>query len=88
MIALEFKWLKKVKLFKNYTTKIKLSFVIYADFESTLISENNEKKNPDESYTKKYQNHISCSYVYKLVYVDDKFSKPFKLYLGQDDLRM
>ena len=32
----------------------------------------------------KYQKHIACSYVYKLVYVDFKFSKPFKTYLGKD----
>ena len=28
--------------------------------------------------------HIACSYVEKLVCVDDKYSKPFKTYLGQD----
>ena len=27
---------------------------------------------------------ITCSYGYKLVCVDDKFSKPFKTYLGED----
>ena len=31
----------------------------------------------------KYQKHIACSYEYKLVCVDDKFSKPFKAYLGK-----
>ena len=25
-----------------------------------------------------------CSFGYKLVYVDDKFSKPLKFYLGED----
>ena len=29
-------------------------------------------------YTNKYQKHIVCSYGYKLICVDDKFSKPFK----------
>ena len=28
--------------------------------------------------------HGACSYFYKLVCVDDKFSKPFKFYLGED----
>ena len=32
----------------------------------------------------KYQKHIACSYGYKLVCVDDKFSKPFKTYLNED----
>ena len=35
-------------------------------------------------YTKKYQKHVACSYGYKLVCVDNKFSKPFKSYLGED----
>ena len=30
------------------------------------------------------QKHIDYSYGYKLVYVDDKFSKPFKSQLGED----
>ena len=32
----------------------------------------------------KYKKHVACSYGYKLVGVDDKFSKPFKSYLGED----
>ena len=31
-----------------------------------------------------FQKHITCSYGSKLVYVDDKFSKPLKKYLGED----
>ena len=48
--------------------------MIYADFKNILVLENNRKKNPNESYTNKYQNHIPCTYGYKLVCVDDKFS--------------
>ena len=33
---------------------------------------------------KSLQKDVACSYEYKLVCVDDKFSKPFKSYLGQD----
>ena len=58
--------------------------MIYADFESVLFPEDNGKQNPNKSYTSKYQKHVSCSYGYKLVYVDDKFSKTFKSYLGKD----
>ena len=32
----------------------------------------------------KYQKHIACSFGYKLVCVDDTFSKPLKSYLGKD----
>ena len=58
--------------------------MIYADFESILVLENNGKQNPNESYTNNYQKHVACSYGYKLVCVDAKFSKPFKSYLGED----
>ena len=48
------------------------------------MPENIGQKSPEESYTNKYQKHISCSYGYKLVYVVDKFSKLFKTYLAED----
>ena len=48
------------------------------------MPENNGKQTPEESYRKKYQKHISCSYGYRLVCVDDKFSKPFRTYLGEN----
>ena len=32
----------------------------------------------------KAKKHLACSYVYRLVCVDDKFSKPFKTYLSKD----
>ena len=58
------------------------SFMIYADFEITLVPENG-KQNPNESYTIKYQKHVACSDGYKLVCVDDNFSKCFKSCLGE-----
>ena len=33
---------------------------------------------------KKYQNHIPCSFAYKLVCVDDKFSKPIVVFRGKN----
>ena len=48
------------------------------------MPENDGNQNPKDSYTKKYQKHIICSYGHKLVCVDDKFSKPFKRCLGQN----
>ena len=60
--------------------KIKSPFMIYADFESILVPEDNGNQNPDESYTNKYEKYVACSHGYKLVCVDDKFSKPFKSY--------
>ena len=59
--------------------------MIYVDFdESILVPEDNVKQNPNESYTSKYQKHVACSYGYELVCVDDKWSKPFKWYSGED----
>ena len=55
--------------------------MIYEDFESVLVSENNGKQNPKESCTNKYEKHIASSYNYKLACVDEKFSKPSKTYL-------
>ena len=72
--------------FKIFERKLKSPFMIYADFEIILVSEDNEKQNPNESYTNKYQKHVACSHGYKLIYVDDKFSKPFKSCLGEDAL--
>ena len=54
--------------------------MIYADFESILVAEDNGKQNPNESY----QKYVACSYGHKLVCVDDTFSMPFKSYLAKD----
>ena len=54
------------------------------DFESILVPADNGKQNSEESYTNKYHKCIACSYGYKLVCADDKFSKPFKLHLRED----
>ena len=40
--------------FKNFGRKIKSAFIIYADFESILVQEDNGKQKPNESYTNKY----------------------------------
>ena len=61
--------------------------MIYADFESILEPEDNgEKQDPHESQSNKYQKHVSNinSCAYKSVCVDDKFSKSFKSFLGEN----
>ena len=47
------------------------------------MPEDNEKQNPEKSFTNKCRKHIACGYGYKFVCIDDKFSKPFKTYLGK-----
>ena len=70
--------------FKYFERKIKSPFMLYAEFESILVPEDNRKKNSNESYTNKYQKHAFCSYGYKLPCFDGKFSKPFKSYFRED----
>ena len=75
--------------FKNFKRKIKPSFLIYANFESILVPEDNGKQNPNDFYTNKYQNMLLLvvmvinQYVFvknlvkliiKLACVDCKFS--------------
>ena len=79
--------LKKIECvrFKNFERKIKSPFMIYEDLERILVPEDKGKQNPYESYTKNIkQKHVAFRYGYKLVCVDDKFSKPFKSYSGED----
>ena len=64
--------------FENYFKQLPVPFKIYADFECNL-------KNVEiyeGSYTKKYHDHIPCSYAYKVVCINDRFSKPIVVYRG------
>ena len=69
--------------FKNFNRQIPIPFKIYADFECLLKTVDCSFDNDYISYTKKYQDHIPCSFAYKLVCVDDKFSKDVVLYRGK-----
>ena len=63
--------------FKNYFKQLPVPFKIYADFECNL-------KNVEcyeGTYTKKYE-HIRCSCAYKVVCIDDKYSKSIVVYRG------
>ena len=56
------------------------TFKIYADFECNL----ERAESYESSYTKKYQDHIPCSFAYKVLCIDDKFSKPIVVYRGKN----
>ena len=58
---------------KNYSKQLAVTFKIYADFESLLKGVQSNDKN-NTSYTEKYQDHIPCSFPYKVVCTDDRFS--------------
>ena len=58
--------------------------MIYIDFERILVPDDNGKQNPKGSYASKHEKHVAYSYGQKLVSSDDRFSKPFRSYLGED----
>ena len=70
--------------FKNYSNKIRVPFKIYADFECILknskkFNENNNS-NKDSSSIVKTQDHVPCRFGYKVVCIDDKFTKDVVIY--------
>ena len=66
--------------FQNYFKQIPGPFKIYADFECNL----KKVKCNEGSYTEKYQDHIHCSFAYKIVCIDDRFSKRTIKYRGEN----
>ena len=71
--------------FKNYFKQILVPFKIYDDFECILKKVDSDIEcSSNSSYTRKYQDHIPCSFAYKVVCIDNKFSKKIVLYRGKD----
>ena len=69
--------------FQNHFKQLAAPLKICADFESMVKGVKNHDKN-NASYTKKYQSHILFSFAYKVVCIDDKFSKSVVLYRGKN----
>ena len=63
---------------ENYFKQIPVLFKIYPHFECTLRG----IEGYEGSFAKKYQNLILCSFTYKVVCVDNKFTKPTVVYRG------
>jgi hypothetical protein len=76
----EDKWLE----FKNIGKQMKVPFIIYADFEALNSPIDSVNNSPDGSYTESYQKHEPCGYAYKVVCIDSKYTKPTKLYRGEN----
>ena len=66
--------------FENYFKKIPVPFKIYADFECNL----KKFKCNEGSYTEKYQDHITWNFAYKIVCIDNRFTKPTVIYRGKN----
>ena len=65
--------------FKNYFKQLLVPFKMYADFQCILKEVKSSDKN-NGSYTEKYQDHIPRSFAYKVVCINNKFSKKVVLY--------
>ena len=60
--------------------QIPVPFKIYADFECNLSG----VVSYENSYIKKYQDHVPCSFAYKVVCIDDRFSESIVVYRGEN----
>ena len=72
--------------FENYFKQLPVPFKIYADFEFILKKVESDIIGLDanSSYTRKYQDHIPCSFAYKVVCIDNTFSRKVVLYRGKN----
>ena len=67
--------------FTNIQKQLPAPFVVYADFEEVLKPD--DKNVGYESSSHVFQQHIPCSFVYKVVgSVDPNFSQPLVMYRG------
>ena len=62
--------------FENYSNQWSVSFKIYADFGCNL----KDTEIYESFCTKKYHDHVPCSYAFKVVCIDNRFSKPIVVY--------
>ena len=67
-------------MFENCYKQIPVPFNIYADFECNLEG----VESCEGSYMKNYQDHVPCSFAYKVVCIDNKFSKPIVNFRGEN----
>ena len=75
---------KRFIKFKNFNRQFPVPFKIYVDFECILTGCDVGFDNECFSYTKKYQDHIPCSFAYKVVCIDNKYSKDVVLCRGNN----
>ena len=66
--------------FKNYFKQMLIPFKIYVDFESNLKA----VEIYEGFYSKKFQDHVPCSFACKVVCIDDKFTKAIVAFRGKN----
>ena len=70
---------ERIVKFKNYSKQLTALFKTYTDFECNL----QDTEIYECSCTKKYHDHLSSSYAFKFVCIDNRFSKPIVVYRGK-----
>ena len=70
--------------FTNHHKGLKVPFVIYADFESITQPIEQVQREETKSYTDGYQLHVPCGFAYKVVCIDDRYTKDTVVYRGPD----
>ena len=71
---------KGIIKFENYSNHLSVSFKIYAGCECNL----KDTEIYEGSCTKKYHDHVPCSYAFKVACIDNRLSKPTVVYRGKN----
>ena len=71
---------ERIIKFENYSKQLSVPFKIYPDFDCNL----QDSKIYEGSCTKKYHDHVPSSYAFKVVCIDNRFSKPIFVYGGEN----
>ena len=72
--------------FKNFNRKMRVPFVVYADFEAFTESILTCSPDDSSSYTKQYQKHKPCSFSYYIKCFNDELFKPvFRQYTMEEE---
>ena len=70
--------------YKNHFKQLAMPFKIYVNCKYNVKGVRSSDRGDNTSCTEKHQAHIPCSFVFKLVCVDNKFSKSVALYRGKN----
>ena len=66
--------------FEKYSKQLPVPLKSYVHFECNL----QDAEIYEVSCTKKYHDHVPCSYAFKVVCIDNRFSKPVVVYRGEN----
>ena len=70
--------------FKDYEKTLKVPFVIYADFETINRKLDTCQSDPNQSSTSQTTKLEACSFGYKVVCEDERYTKPTTIFRGEN----